>query len=75
MGLGSLIGGLIGGPLGIIGGGLFDEWRAGEERDDANQFNASQAQANRDFKERMSSATSAAFMLVIYLVSVRSEPN
>lgn len=57
MGLGSLIGGLIGGPLGIIGGGLFDEWRAGEERGDANEFNAGQAQANRDFQERMSNTS------------------
>lgn len=54
MGIGSLIGGFIGGPLGIIGGGLFDEWQAGEERDDANQFNAAQAKENRDFQERMS---------------------
>ncbi|WNK13015.1 MAG: DNA pilot protein [Microvirus sp.] len=59
MGIGSILGGLAdvflgGSGLGSAIGGVFDSDQATSS---ANQFNVQQAQANRDFQERMSSTS------------------
>lgn len=54
MGLGSIIGGLIGGPWAAVGGAVFDEFMADDKQSSAEQYSSAEAAKNREFQERMS---------------------